>query len=112
MLIYNDISISSKNDEERFINVIYPFKIMEATLRKGIINLVVSVSMLGITTPLFCQAASQQKEQFERAGRPEGIELREGYYNGNRTLDKFYMIDGQKVPVEVDGRPVSEYFHR
>lgn len=38
------------------------------------------------------------------------LELKEGYYNKNQILDKFYEIDGKKIPVEVDGTKVVEYF--
>lgn len=39
-----------------------------------------------------------------------GIVLQEGRYNGNNIVDKFYVINGEKFPVEVDGKPVIEYF--
>lgn len=38
------------------------------------------------------------------------LELKVGYYNSNNILDKFYEIEGKKVPVEVDGKNVEEYF--
>jgi len=42
----------------------------------------------------------------------KGLEVKVGDYNGNNTLDKFYEINGQKVPVEVDGKPIIEYFKK
>ncbi len=39
-----------------------------------------------------------------------GVVLQEGRYNDNDRIDKFYVIDGEKVPLEVDGRPAREYF--
>ena len=38
-----------------------------------------------------------------------GLELKVGDYNGNQLLDKFYEINGQKCPVEVDGKPIIDY---
>ena len=38
------------------------------------------------------------------------LELKVRYYNENPLLDKFYEINGQKFPVEVDGKHVAEYF--
>ena len=40
----------------------------------------------------------------------KGLEIKVGYYNVNPILDKFYEINGEKVPVEVDNKKVSEYF--
>jgi hypothetical protein len=51
--------------------------------------------------------AEVQKERIR-----SGLELKVGDYNGNQILDKFYEINGQKVPVEVDGKPVAEYFKK
>jgi hypothetical protein len=51
-----------------------------------------------------------QNGQTERERIKAGLELKTGDYNGNQTIDKFYEIGGEKVPVEVDGKPVIEYF--
>jgi len=36
--------------------------------------------------------------------------LKVGDYNGNEILDKFYEINANKIPYEIDGKPVSDYF--
>ncbi len=51
-----------------------------------------------------------RESQLEIERIKAGLELKVGDFNGNSELDKFYEIGGQKVPVEVDGRPVAEYF--
>ena len=38
------------------------------------------------------------------------LELKTGDYNENSIPDKFYEIDGLKVPYEVDEKPINEYF--
>jgi len=38
-----------------------------------------------------------------------GYEIQVGDYNGNEIPDRFYVIGGQKVPVEVDGMPIADY---
>lgn len=53
------------------------------------------------------QEAETQREQIRA-----GLELKVGDYNGNDKIDKYYELNGQKFPVEVDGVPVDEYFHR
>jgi len=52
-----------------------------------------------------CKDAEVQKARIQA-----GLELKVGDYNGNQLLDKYYEIDGKKIPVEVDGKPVAEYF--
>lgn len=39
-----------------------------------------------------------------------GFNLQRGDYNGNTQMDTFYQVGDKKIPVEVDGRPVHEYF--
>jgi len=50
--------------------------------------------------------------EIEKAKAQPRIELKVGDYNGNQILDKYYEINGVKVPVEVDGKPVIEYFRK
>ena len=50
-------------------------------------------------------------EAYAEGKRAEaGLDLKKGDYNGNEIIDRFYVIDGEKVPYEVDGRPAREYF--
>jgi len=51
-----------------------------------------------------------QKAQVEQAKVKTELELKVGDYNGNQLLDKYYEINGQKVPVEVDGKSIEFYF--
>lgn len=53
---------------------------------------------------------SLQKEETKRAKIKSGLELKTGDYTTNDIPDKFYLINGEKVPYEVDGKPVFEYF--
>jgi hypothetical protein len=54
--------------------------------------------------------STYSQTQVEKARVQAGIELKVGDYNGNNILDKFYEIDGKKVPFEVDGKPIEDYF--
>lgn len=38
-----------------------------------------------------------------------GFDLQTGDYNGNSQMDTFYQIGNTRVPVEVDGKPISSY---
>ena len=66
----------------------------------------------GVGTWTYNMFDSYNKAQVERVRIEKGLELRTGDYNGNGLIDKFYEINGQKVPVEVDGKPVAEYFKK
>lgn len=49
---------------------------------------------------------NQEKTEKEKI---KGLELKTGDYNNNNLLDKFYEIDGKKIPVEVDGKSIDDY---
>ncbi len=59
---------------------------------------------------LYSLAYIDYSQRAERTRVQSGLEVKAGDYNGNNLSDKFYEIDGNKVPVEVDGKPVIEYF--
>lgn len=40
------------------------------------------------------------------------LEIITGDYNGNSIDDKFYVVDGDTIPVEIDGLPAQEYFNQ
>lgn len=54
------------------------------------------------------QAQLDNNVQIERIRA--GLEVNTGYYNDNNDLDSFYTIDGNDVPLVVDGRPIKDYF--
>jgi len=56
--------------------------------------------------------STSQNAKVETAKIQAGLELKVGDYNGNQLLDKFYEINGVKIPVEVDGRPIADYFKK
>ena len=66
----------------------------------------------GIGTWVHQMYSVHQQAEVEMARIKAGLELKVGDYNGNQLLDKFYEIGGKKIPVEVDGKPVAEYFKR
>ena len=74
------------------------------------VYVLVGIGLLGgvVSHPQQMYSATQQA-QVKKAGIEVGLELKVGDYNGNQILDKFYEIDG-KIPVEIDGKPVVEYF--
>ncbi len=53
---------------------------------------------------------TKKQTELEKVRIQSGLELKVGDYNGNNILDKFYEINGKKVPVEVDGKATEEYF--
>ena len=59
-------------------------------------------------------SVNDQKAKLEEAVEQARAEatpvLHEGRYNLNNIIDKFYVIEGQRIPVEVDGKKVGEYF--
>ncbi len=59
---------------------------------------------------VFGAYAKHLNTEVQKAKIQAGLELKVGDYNGNNILDKFYEIEGKKVPVEVDGRDVETYF--
>jgi hypothetical protein len=76
-----------------------------------IFGVIVAAFILGgVGTWAHQMYSDYQKAQVEKARIKAGLELKVGDYNGNQILDKYYEINGQKVPVEVDGKPVAEYF--
>ncbi len=40
----------------------------------------------------------------------KGYELKEENNTGSEDPDKFYTINGQEAYIEIDGKPVKEYF--
>ncbi len=54
--------------------------------------------------------SNRDKYLFQKARVHARLEIKTGNFNENQTLDKFYEIDGRKIPVEVDGKPIEEYF--
>ena len=48
------------------------------------------------------------REQTERERIKAGYELKVGDLNGNKILDKFYVINGKVAVVELDGKKVVE----
>ncbi len=90
---------------------------MDPTIKKIASNIGEAVLLMGGTAllvSLLYVSVNDQKARLEEAveqARAEAMPvLHEGRYNDNDTIDKFYVINGRKVPVEVDGKPVGEYF--
>jgi len=82
-------------------------------MERNIYTVIIGAFILGGIGTWSCRIYSTyQQAQAEKARIKAGLELKVGDYNGNQILDKFYEINGQKVPVEVDGKPVAEYFKR
>ena len=63
----------------------------------------------GVGTWTHQMYSAHKEAEVQKARIQAGLELKVGDYNGNQLLDKFYEINGQKVPVEVDGKPIAEY---
>jgi hypothetical protein len=80
-------------------------------IEENLFGFLVGAAVLGgIGTWTHQMYTAHQQAQIEIARIDAGLELVVGDYNGNELLDKFYMIDGQKVPLEIDGISVAEYF--
>ena len=81
-------------------------------------NEVINVSLLGviggavILGGAMYSTSRYRDTEVQKAKIQAGLELKVGDYNGNPLLDKYYEINGQKVPVEVDGKPIAEYFKK
>ncbi|MBS3093248.1 hypothetical protein J4456_01560 [Candidatus Pacearchaeota archaeon] len=38
------------------------------------------------------------------------LEEKTGYYNENTLLDRYHEINGEEIPIEVDGKLIRGYF--
>ncbi len=56
--------------------------------------------------------SANRQAEVEKARIQAGQVIITGDYNENQLLDKYYEISGRKVPIEVDGKPVEEYFKK
>ena len=84
----------------------------------GISMIGLTVMMAGVLSVMAYSVGMTRREkvralaEVEKARIEAGLELKIGDYNGNQVLDKFYEIDGQKVPLEVDGKSIDDYFRQ
>ncbi len=82
-------------------------------IENNLVGVIIGAVILGGAATWVQQMYSaHEKAQVEMVRIQVGLELKVGDYNGNPLLDKYYEINGQKVPVEVDGKPIADYFKK
>lgn len=86
------------------------YRTLEA-LEENLVGVVIATLILGGVGVWVKEMYSTYRDsEIQKARIQAGLELKVGDYNGNQSLDKYYEINEHKVPVEVDGKPIAEYF--
>jgi len=88
------------------------YRTLEAIQDNLLEFLIVASILSGVGVWSHQMYSTYRETEIQKAKIQAGLELKVGDFNGNNLLDKFYEIDGQKVPVEVDGKPIAEYFKK
>ena len=78
-------------------------------IEENLFGALIGAFILGsIGTWTYNMYSTYRETETQKARIQAGLELKVGDFNGNQTLDKYYEIDGQKVPIEIDGKPLAE----
>jgi len=87
------------------------YKTLHAIESHIIGTIIAAVVLGGAASWAYKLYSAHEQASVEKARIQAGLELKVGDYNGNPTLDKFFEIEGKKIPVEIDGKPIEQYFN-
>jgi len=72
-----------------------------------------AVTALASSVPIGMYLEGQKaikREELEKAKIERGLVIQERNVIGSDISDKFYEIDGKQVYLEIDGKPIEQYF--